>query len=92
MKGVLDVAGSLFQNVLDVAPKLYTQYVSGKQELKVLKENLARARAGMGPVNPDGTPFVLPPGTQYPSGVSSPFGNVWIWVAVGIGVFLLLRE
>jgi hypothetical protein len=90
LKGVLDVAGSLFQNVLEVAPKIYTQYVSGQQELKILKSNLARAKAGLGPVNADGTPFVLPPGSQYPSGVQST--NWILWLAIGIGLLFLLRR
>ena len=92
LKGVLDVAGSLFQNVLEVAPKIYGQYVTGKQELKILKDNLARAQAGLAPVNADGTPFVLPPGSQYPDGVRSSIQPWMIWAAVGIGVFLLLRK
>jgi hypothetical protein len=92
LKGVLDVAGSLFQNVLEVAPKIYTEYVSGQQELKILKGNLARAKAGLGPLNPDGTPYVLPPGSQYPAGVQ-PAGQNWmLWVAIGLGIFLLFRR
>lgn len=90
LKGVLDVAGSLFQNVLEVAPKIYTQYVSGQQELKILKSNLARAKAGLRPVNEDGTAFVLPPGTGYPAGVQST--NWILWVALGIGLLFLLKR
>lgn len=88
--GFMDSLSTVFTNIANAAPGLLNQYVKGKQELEILKANLARAKAGEVPVDAAGQPYFAgnAPRQDFLSSVPG-----WAWAMLGIGaVYLLTRK
>lgn len=85
--GFMDSLTTVFKSVSDAAPAVLEQYVKSQQDLAVLQENLARAKAGALPINNPGVIYA-------PRVASSPFAQVpvWAWAAMGLGVAYLLMK
>jgi hypothetical protein len=82
--GFLDSFGQVLESVSQAAPGILKTYVKGQQDLEVLRENLARAKAGEMPLASAG-------GMMYqPS--ANPLASVpiWAWALLGLGTVVLL--
>lgn len=87
LEGFFDTAGKVFENVMQKAPDLLQQYVTGKQQIEQLKINLERARAGQYPVDSAGN--VYTGGATLPQAVAQV--PVWAWaLAGGLLVYLIV--
>lgn len=84
LHGFMDSLSQTFKTVMDKAPELLQQYVAGKQQIKQLELNIARAKAGQYPIE---------------SAVGAPIAQVqsaipWYVFAAGgaVLVYLLVRK
>jgi hypothetical protein len=89
--GFMDSLSTVFTNIANAAPDLLKQYVTGQQELAVLKANLARAKAGEIPITNTGQPYA----TDAPGYRQNIFSTIppWVLIAFGLGaVYLIARR
>lgn len=86
--GFMDSLSTVFTSISNAAPGLLNQYVKGQQELAMLKENLARAKAGEVPLTATGVPYGGPVANNFFSSVP-----VWAWaILAAAGVYLVTRK
>lgn len=94
LSGFMDSLSQGLQSFLSEAPKVYGQYLQGKQQIDALKLNIERAKLNQPPIDPYTGQIIsqYTPGYGVPPGVTSgPFGNVPTWVIVaGVGALALL--
>ncbi len=94
LSGFMDSLSTGLQSFLTEAPKVYGQYLQGKQQIDALKLNLQRAQAGLAPIDPatgqvitSATPgYNIPPGFARTGLDAVP---TWAWIA-GAGLLALL--
>jgi hypothetical protein len=94
LAGFMDSLSTGLQSFLTEAPKVYGQYLQGKQQIDAMKMNVKRAQAGLAPIDPStGQPITAyTPGYDVPPGMTRNFFEsvpTWAWVAGG-GLVLLL--
>lgn len=82
--GFMDSFGQVLDTVSKSSTALLSQYVKGRQDLEVLKENLVRARAGEMPLQSAGGALYQP--SQNPLAAVP----MWAWALLGIGATLLV--
>ncbi len=98
LSGFMDSLSAGLQSFLTEAPKVYGQYLQGKQQLDALKMNVERARANLPPIDPTtGQPiYAGMPGYGVPPGVTSNFFDrvpPWAWLAAGgLALVLILKK
>jgi hypothetical protein len=98
LSGFMDSLSTGLQSFLSEAPKLYGQYLSGKQEIAAMKMNVERAKAGYPPIDPRTGQVITPntPGYDVPPGATRSFlDSVPPWAIIaGVGgvVLLLLKK
>lgn len=97
LSGFMDSLSSGLQTFLSEAPKVYGQYLQGKQQIDALKLNLQRAQAGLAPIDPTTGQVITSgtPGYGIPPGVRSGLDAVptWAWLAgAGLLAVLILKK
>jgi hypothetical protein len=92
LSGFMDSLTQVFKTVTDKAPDLLNQYVTGKQQIELLKINLERAKANAYPIDANGSLYTG--GTvsqQMQTGIAGV--PTWAWIAgAGVLVYLLMRK
>lgn len=83
--GFLDSFTQVIESIQKSAPDLMNQYMKGKQDLALLKENLARAKQGDMPIQAPGIVY-QPPANAL---ASVPW---WAWGLMGVGVLVLVSR
>lgn len=88
LSGFMDSASNVLNSIMEKAPDLLNQYVAGKAQIDLLKQNIARAKAGQFPVNEAGSIYAA---AQAPQTVPT-----WA-VVLGVGgalalLFVLARK
>jgi len=84
LSGFMDTLSNVFNQVMDKAPDLMKQYVTGRQQIEELKANIERAKAGQYPLEPG---FM----SQAPS-QNSMLPTLLLVGAGGLVVYLLLKR
>lgn len=98
LSGFMDSLSQGLQAFLTEAPKVYGQYLQGKQQLDALKLNVERARMNLPPIDPTtGQPITAQtPGYDVPPGVTRGFFDSvppWAFVAVGaLALVFILKK
>ncbi len=97
LAGFMDSLSAGLQSFLSEAPKVYGQYLQGKQQIDAMKLNVARAKAGLAPVDPTTGQVIsqYTPGYEVPPGATRNFFEsvpTWAWVAGGGLVLLLILK
>lgn len=93
LNGFMDSLTSVFNTVVTAAPDLMKQYVTGKQQIDLMKINLQRAQANEYPLDANGALYTG--GNSLQQMATQPVLGVptWAWVAgAGLLVFLLMRR
>jgi hypothetical protein len=92
LSGFMDSLTSVFTTVISKAPDLMNQYVTGKQQIELLKINLERAKSNEYPLDQSGSLYTGGTAAQsVPTGLNAV--PTWAWIAgAGLVVFLLLRR
>jgi len=92
LSGFMDSLTQVFNTVVTKAPDMLKEYVSGKQQIELLKINLARAKANEYPIDAGGSLYT---GGGAAAQLQAGIGGVptWAWIAgAGLVVFLLMRK
>lgn len=97
LSGFMDSLSQGLQTFFTEAPKVYGQYLQGKQQLDALKLNIERAKAGYAPIDPATGQVITTatPGYNVPPGFGSGLSSVpaWAWIAgAGVLALILLRK
>lgn len=90
LNGFMDSLTTTFNTIVEKAPDLMKQYVTGKTQLEELKINLQRAKAGQYPLDTASGSYYNPQqfGMPAPAGVP-----LLAWIAGGaLLAFLILRK
>jgi len=88
LNGFMDSLTTTFNTIVEKAPDLMKQYVTGKTQLEELKINLARAKAGQYPLDQSGGAYSYAPAMPSPAGVP-----LLAWIAGGALIaYLVLRR
>lgn len=84
MSGLFDSLASGFKSIVSNASSALSTYVTGKEQMELLKLNVARAKAGLHPVTSLQQVYE-------PARPASAFGNIPTWAIVtGVGVLAFL--
>lgn len=94
LAGFMDSLSAGLQSFLTEAPKVYGQYLQGRQQIDAMKLNIERAKLGQAPIDPYTGQVITAqtPGYGVPPGVTRGFLDSippWAWIAGG-GVLLLI--
>lgn len=93
LDGFMDSLTNVFDTVVKSAPDLMKQYVTGRQQIDLLKVNLERAKANQYPLDANGSLYTG--GNSMQQMVSAPIAGVptWAWIAgAGLLVYLVMRR
>lgn len=91
LAGFMDSLTKVFETVTAKAPDLLNQYVTGKQQVELLKINLARAKANEYPIDQSGSLYT---GGTVMQQMQTGVGGLptWAWIAgAGLLVYLFMR-
>jgi len=88
LNGFMDSLTTTFNTIVEKAPDLMKQYVSGKTQIEELKINLQRAKAGQYPLDASGGGYSQTTALPSPAGVP-----LIAWIAGGALIaYLVLRR
>lgn len=90
LAGFMDSLTNVFNTVVTKAPDLLNQYVTGKQQIELLKVNLARAKANEYPIDQSGSLY-----TGGAPQMRATTGGIPAWALVagaGLVLYLLLKR
>ncbi len=91
LHGAVDSITAALNSVMQTASSGLTAYVQGKQQLSLLKTNIARAKQGLPPLTDAGLAYSVPPDQLNAREFPTPIP--WGLIALGVvGVYLVTRE
>ncbi len=94
LSGFMDSLSTGLQAFLSEAPKVYGQYLQGKQQIDAMKLNIERAKLNQPPIDPYTGQVITSgmPGYDVPPGVTSGVPT-WAWIAgAGLLAVLILKK